>query len=148
MALDLLRGNGEEPSDIFPTQFPGLVGLLFYQSENYKPRKKTQINPHKCFLCPANRYHWVMLTRTYLSHHFRLLSLSVLYFHFISIPRSSSASFRPLALRLLAGRRCSAASISVFPLGSDSAHPVSHPVYGHSILLRFPEGVRRKAPGS
>lgn len=29
----------------------------------------------------------------------------------------------------------SAVSISVFPLGSDSAHPVSRPVYCHSILL-------------
>lgn len=57
------------------------------------------------------------------------------------------ASFLPLVLRLLAGRRGSAASISVFPLGSDSAHPVSHPVYCHSILLRSPRASGGWPPG-
>lgn len=53
----------------------------------------------------------------------------------------------PPVLRLLAGRGGSAASISVFPLGSDSAHPVSHPVYCHSILLRSPRASGGRPPG-
>lgn len=62
---------------------------------------------------------------------------------FVSLSHSFTASFLPLflppssspPLSPPAWTCWSAVSISVFPLGSDSAHPVSHPVYCHSIPL-------------
>lgn len=64
-------------------------------------------------------------------HHFHFLSVLVSPSLTHSLPPSSllSCSLPP------AWTCWSAVSISVFPLGSDSAHPVSHPVYCHSILL-------------
>lgn len=85
------------------------------------------------------------------------LYIWLLHFHFfftinsITIPHSFTVPFFPDPPSPSPSSRAwtcwSAVSISVFPLGSDSAHPVSHPVYCHSIPLCSQRASGGRPPG-